>query len=633
MLTAGYKRHNNHRVSRALTLCVCATPLVLFHPHHTLAQQHDAPPIREAEDQAPNVAGGILAQLLANPASDSSERSNEEPIDGNAQNVRVNERGTVDLHVSDMPLSSVLRLLSYQSQRNIVASPNVKGTVTANLYGVSFEEALEAVLMPNGAGFRREGNFIYVESLKELQDRALASRRQRVSRVFRLNYLTAADAQAYLAPLLDENDTIAVSAPPSSGLESQTSEGGGASYASQDFILVTATPETLRNVEAVLRDLDIQPQQVLVEATILRARLNEDNALGVDFTLVGGVDLELLNSTSRAITNLTVGDLPQTRFEQFNSIAQTDFRGNVPDGGITLGVIKDQVALFVRALEEVTDTVVVANPKVLGLNKQKGQVIVGQRDGYLTTTITETQAVQTVEFLETGTSLIFRPFIANDGHIRVELYPKDSTGFISAQGLPSEQTTEVTTNVIIRDGETILIGGLFRELTTDTRSQVPGMGNIPLLGALFRSKNDTTSREEVIILLTIHIVKDQNAYAAASREQWENVERLRVGVREGMMWTGRERLAQHHHRKAVDALNSGDRDAALWHTNMALHCNPRMLNAIDIRERLTGARAWSEDGTGGREFVYRLIAREKGYPPRPFDRLEPTVIAPTEQEK
>lgn len=203
-------------------------------------------------------------------------------------------------------------------------------------------------------------------------------------------------------------------------------------------------------------------------------------------------------------------------------------------------------------MEEVTDTTVLANPKILALNKQKGQVIVGRRDGFMTTTVTETQAIQTVEFLETGTQLVFRPFIGDDDFVRVELHPEDSVGFVNAQGLPSEQTTEVTTNVIVRNGETILIGGLFREVTTDARSQIPWLGNLPGIGALFRSNSDSTSREEVIILLTIHIVKDREAYAAASREQYEDIERMRVGIRQGLMWHGRERVAQAQYRKALD---------------------------------------------------------------------------------
>ena len=135
------------------------------------------------------------------------------------------------------------------------------------------------------------------------------------------------------------------------------------------------------------------------------------------------MDLELLGSTSTAVQNVTVGDLPTARLEKFNSNVTTDLTSNVPQGGLHIGILKDQIAVFVRALEQVTDTVVLANPKVLALNKQKGQVIVGRRDGYITTTVTETQAIQTVEFLETGTQMIFRPFIGEDGYVRMELPP------------------------------------------------------------------------------------------------------------------------------------------------------------------------------------------------------------------
>jgi len=290
---------------------------------------------------------------------------------------------------------------------------------------------------------------------------------------------------------------------------------------------------------------------------------------------------------------------------------------------MTFGIIKDNVAVFLRALEQVTDTTVLANPKVLALNKQKGQVIVGRRDGFLTTTVTETQAVQAVEFLETGTQLLFRPFIADDGFVRVELHPEDSVGFVNAQGLPSEQTTEVTTNVIIRDGETILIGGLFRELTTDAKSQVPGLGSLPGVGQLFRSNNESTSREEVIILLTLHVVKDHAAFAAESAEQYENIERMRVGMRKGLMWHGRERLAQSHYQKAVAALDAGRREDALWHAKMAQHAFSRHLPAIELQESLRRKREWDMDLSTSRSFIQRLIARERGEPFAPFSRPVP----------
>ncbi len=545
--------------------------------------------------------------------------------------VRVFDRGKVEMHVANVPLSTVLQLLSLEGERNIIASPNVKGTVTAHLYGVSFEEALQAILMQNDAGYRQVGNFIYVHTNAELAQIAAAATRQDVTKVIALNYISAADAKAYVDGIVGKEGLVVVSTAPQTGVASDPVTAGGQNNAMNDFIIVTAKMEVVREVERVIKEIDGRPRQVLIEATILRAELNADNNLGIDFTIVGGVDLELMGSTSNAIQNINVGDLPQNRFEQMNAAVSTDFAGNVPDGGITFGIIKDQVAVFLRALEQVTDTTVLANPKVLALNKQKGQVIVGRRDGFLTTTVTETQAVQTVEFLETGTQLIFRPFIGDDGFVRVELHPEDSVGFVNAQGLPSEQTTEVTTNVIVRDGETILIGGLFRELTTDAKSQVPGLGSIPGVGQLFRSNNDSTGREEVIILLTIHIVKDHAAFGAASREQYENIERMRVGMRQGLMWHGRERLAQSHYHKAMQCLDDGDRDKALWHANLAIHCFPRHLAAIELKESILAQRAWDDDSTSNRVFLQRLIANEQGASYAPFDRPPRQDAAPASQ--
>jgi type IV pilus assembly protein PilQ len=534
--------------------------------------------------------------------------------------VKLTDDGRVELHVAEMPLAQVLQMLSLKGRRNIIASPAVEGAVTADLYGVEFEEALEAILVANGAGYRKTGSFIFVYTDAELAKIDAASARKPYTQVFTLNYISAADAQSYITPLLGEEATVAVSPPAASGVSSSAENAGGYATAGGDFIIVNARPKVMREIEHILKQLDVRPRQVLIEATILRAELTDDNALGIDFTIVGGVDLEMLGATSNGITDITLGPLPQERFESFNSIATTDVAGDIPAGGFTLGIIKDHVAVFLRALEQVTDTTVVANPKVLALNKQKGQVIVGRRDGYLTTTVTETQAIQQVEFLETGTRLIFRPFVGRDGFIRVELHPEDSVGFVNAQGLPSEQTTEVTTNVIVRDGETILIGGLFREVTTDARKQVPGLGSLRGIGRLFRSNSESTAREEVIILLTIKVVKDHDAYVADSLEQLENVERIRVGVRQGLMWHGRERLAQRHYRKALEYHAGEDIEKALWHTNLALHNNARMVAAIQLKERILGQRAWDEDGTGGRGFIYHLISRDGGRSQAPFQR-------------
>ena len=139
-------------------------------------------------------------------------------------------------------------------------------------------------------------------------------------------------------------------------------------------------------------------------------------------------------------------------------------------GGLKVGFVSDNVSVFLSALEQTTDTTIMANPKVLALNRQQGEVFVGNEDGYITTVTTETTTSQSVESLKTGTRLIFRPYIAEDGYVRMEIHPEDSTGGLTSSNLPFKITTEVTSNVMVRDGHTIVIGGLFRESSRPTVS-------------------------------------------------------------------------------------------------------------------------------------------------------------------
>jgi type IV pilus assembly protein PilQ len=519
-------------------------------------------------------------------------------------------------------------MLSMQGRRNIVASKKVTGTVTANLYNVTFAEALTAILQSNGAGWREKDNFIYVYSSDELAAMDSANAPPPVTRLFRLHYVRSADVQTMITPLLSKDGKIAVPPPATIGLASSKDNAGGDSASQEDYVIITDHPERMEQIARLIADIDVRPKQILVEATILRALLNEDNALGIDFNVVGGVDFTNLGGQSNADTNLTLGQLPTRRLENTTFAGNTDFRGQVPNGGFTFGLIKNNIAMFIRALEQVTDTTVLANPKVLALNKQRGEVIVGRRDGYLTTTVTQTAAVQTVEFLETGTRLVFRPYIGDDGYVRMEVHPEDSTGGVTAANLPFEQTTEVTTNILVRDGHTILIGGLFRELTTSARGQVPVAGNIPLAGALFRNSRDTTQREEIIILLTVHVIKDDQAMHEASAEVIQDVERYRVGMRQGLQWFGRERLAQAHYRWALEHLEHGRVSKALWDLDLAINNNPKFLAAVKLKESLLCRREWDEDNTSIRGYLERQIQREQGRDLPPYGRPAPQLILP-----
>jgi len=560
--------------------------------------------------------------------------------------VSIGPGNKVTMHLSGVPLADALRMLSEPTRRNIILANGANGTVSCSLYNVTFEQALDAMLVSNGMGYRIEGEFIYVHPAEEIQKIA-KSRRVLTARVFRLTYVNAATAKDLIAPLLTpEVGKISLTPPASKGLGGGNSTAGssgtgsgsngpetqGDALASSDAILVTDYADVLDKIGRVLSDLDSRPKQVLVEATIMRATLNEDNALGIDFTTVGGVDFGALASTSPGAQSITTGNVATPDLQNTAFTVRTNLNQSVPNGGFTFGIIKDQVGVFIRALESITDTNVLANPKILALNKQIGQVVVGRRDGYLTTTITETTAVQQVQFLETGTVLTFRPFIGDDGTVRMEIHPKDSTGGLTSSDLPFEQTTEVTTNVLVKDGNTILIGGLFREVSTSTRGQVPGLGNLPGIGALFRTTRDTTVREEVIILLTVHIVKG-DADQAANRELYEDTERFRVGMRRGMQWYGRERLAEAHYQQAVQDLAAGHVDRALFNAELAMHNYPRHAPAAKLAEKIRRSRTWECEASSVRSFVNDRIAEESGVISKPFDRPMPPYVLPDEREE
>lgn len=554
--------------------------------------------------------------------------------------LKIHAAGTVDLHIDNMAVTDVLRMIAAQTRRNIVASAAVSsaGNVTASLYNVTLEKALEALLTSHGLGFRQSGDIIYVHTRDELAA-IEGGERKAITRVFRLGFVTAKDAEALITPLLSPQGRVSRSPQAAEGLQSANPGGGssggsgtgGDAHANAETLVVVDFPENIKRIETVLREFDVRPRQVLVEATILRAQLNEKNALGIDFTTVGGIDFQELSSTSPGVQSIATGQLAGAALQNTNHTVRTAFNNNVPAGGFTFGLIKDQISIFIRALEQITDVTVLANPKILALNKQKGEVIVGRRDGYLTTTITETTAVQSVEFLETGTRLIFRPYVYDDNTIRMEIHPEDSTGGVTAANLPFKQTTEVTTNIIVPDGHTILIGGLFREVNNSTRSQVPVLGNIPVAGALFRSTNDELNREEIVILLTVRIIKGAADHRAAE-EAYQDVERLRTSQRRSAQWVDRERLSQAHYKWALQHLERGDTRKALWDVELAIRNNPRHLQAIELREKLLKRRTWDEESSAIRGLVRELISDENGKPKNHFERPAPPFKLPSDFE-
>jgi len=562
-------------------------------------------------------AVGAGKKTATAPATKPSAKKVEQPPakKGGPGAGNISSDGTFTGYYQDTDLRVVLRQLSMLFRTNIVASKDVSGRVTVTLYDVTFEQALDSVLRSSGLGYVKKDKFIYIHTLEELAAIAKAALKMKVQ-TFQLNYITAADAQALIKPAMSAEAAIAVTPIPKTGIAASSTEAGDNSHATSGVLVVSDYPENLARIAEIIREIDIRPQQVLIEATILSATLTERNNLGVNFNVMANTDFSTEGSIEGGLTTVAEGTLRNIPGQSVSNVSsmRTDF--TPVTGGITFGFLTDSVSIFLRALEQVTDLTVLANPKLLVVNRQKGEVIVGRKDGYVTTVVSDGVATQSIEFLESGTSLVVRPYIGRDSYIRMMIHPEDSDGSVQVTDsftIPSETTTEVTSNVLVRDGRTIVIGGLFRESTTNGRSQVPIVGSIPYLGTLFGSTLDVTERREVMVLLTPHIVK-QEEFEAASKNMKDDVERFRVGARKGMQWWAGDRLAKSHMDWARQHLKNGRLDMARWDLDMALARRPKMPEAIEMRENLTDKAYWADEArqTTVRDAVDRTLMFEMG---------------------
>lgn len=519
--------------------------------------------------------------------------------------VNIDENNLVDLHVADEDLATVLEMLSIQSQKNIIASKDVKGRVTANLYRVTFYEALDAILSANGLGFVEQGNFIYVYTVQELEEIA-DKNRVRVSKVIELNYLNSTDAAEFVKPLLSMGKnpgTIKTNGKTATFPSLGDTPTGSDDYAHNAVLVVFDYEENVAEIERLVRSIDTRPAQVLVEATILQTQLSEANAFGVDFSIVANMNfgdfVQIGGPTAAA--NALIGGRTSTGgsgalpSDRGGSAISSTVGNTAGQGGLKVGIVSNDVAVFMRVLDEVTDTTIVSNPKILTLNRQPSRVLVGRKVGYLSTTTTDTASTQSVEFLDTGTQLYFRPFVTSEGMIRMELKPQvsdavireisDATG--AAVTIPDELTNELTTNVLVRDGQTVVLGGLFSESTVASRRQIPLLGDIPILGQAFRGNDDETTRNEIIFLVTPTIVNDQ-ALAEAGERAINAKEAVRAGSREGLLFWSRERRTAMLNLEAEEMASKGDREGALWKLRQSLFLNPQQPEAIEMREQLGG---------------------------------------------
>jgi type IV pilus assembly protein PilQ len=366
----------------------------------------------------------------------------------------------ISLTLKDASITSALQLLTDKAGLNIVSGPDVKGTVTVRLVDVPLEEALNAILNVNGFGFVAGEHVIKVLPLKEIGGA--------VTRTFPLNHANADELEESLSPFISSLGDI---------------KGDNRS----NTLIVTDVPDNLYKIEELVKQLDVLPQQIYVEVHVV--------------DVVGGKKLDFgimweseWARNARNSGGFMPADLPVTA------------------GQIRFGVLKGQVDVsgMLSGLAEDNLARIISSPRILAINHEEATIHIGQEIPYQTVSVVGGAAVSTVRFKEVGTVLRVVPHVTRDGMIRLEIEPEQSYVTDWRGSVPVIDTRKAGTELILTDGQTAVIGGLEKDDEVRAVAKVPLLGDIPLLGYLFRRSVADKDRLDLLIFVTPRIVAGED---------------------------------------------------------------------------------------------------------------------------
>jgi type II secretory pathway component GspD/PulD (secretin) len=404
---------------------------------------------------------GLTVSEPGNNSSQHEASSAPQAGTAGAQILAAAEIEPVTLSVKGMEITDLLEMFSRSRGVNIVSGRGVSGRISTELHEVPFEQALTAVTAMVGCQTFKLDNIYYVSQIT-VDDNVESPLKQ--VRTFRLNYAVPAEIESVVREILSK-------------------QGRVTSYTPLRSVVVEDRPDVIRRVATVVENLDRAPRQVLIEARIMEVRVSRDLRFGIDWSLLfspgeGSGEITLDGFT-------TPQELSREGF--FLTWGEGDFNAAI------------------EALEGIDELNTLAAPRLLAVDGTEAEIIIGGELGFSVVTTIDNTVIQSVEFLDTGTQLRITPTIADDGNILMNIHPELSNGVVQ-ENLPSKTTAEVTTNVLIKDGQTLFIGGLIRERNEEIRKGIPFLKSIPYLGALFGRTVISQEKTELITLITPRII-------------------------------------------------------------------------------------------------------------------------------
>ncbi len=483
-----------------------------------------------------------------------------------ADNLSASENVTLDFNEAD--IHNVLKIISYKAGINIVTTPDVMGNVTIRMVDVPWEMALDVILKTYGFGYQKQGNIILVTKMENVAK--IQSEEPLQTEIFTLKFLDAQDAQKIIIPLLsprgktsvlyargqkgwqfgtfkigkDSGSSAALQREKEGQAKSETvSYEKGASgetvmkkaefdpSVKSKILIVTDTYSTLDRIRTeILPKIDVKPKQVLIEARFMEVNETRLKDLGLDWGLGSST-----NAESTAITTQTVSsgkNLGGHILGTATTGALLTSSNPYTSGGefVFQKLTGTKFEAVIHALESDTGTNTLSAPSILTLDNQEASMLVGYHTPILQSTVsagtdtTNATVTQTLDYYqEIGIRLNVVPQISEEGYINMIIHPSitSSSSHVDATSTAGGTTTTTTTTeypvidvretqtqVLLNDGETIVIGGLLKDVKTKTKAGIPFLINLPWIGKFFGRDKDNVTKIDLLIFITAKIIKE-----------------------------------------------------------------------------------------------------------------------------
>jgi type IV pilus assembly protein PilQ len=435
----------------------------------------------------------------------------------------------LSLNFQNIEVRALLQVIADFTNFNVVTSDTVTGNVTLRLKDVPWDQALDIILQAKGLGLRKSGNVIWIAPKDELAAKEkldLESRAQITSlepvrtQSFQLNYTKAEE----VAKALTGGSSGGTAGGASARL---LSNRGSALFETRtNQLFVTDVPSKLEEVQSLISKIDIPVRQVLIEARIVEAADTFGRSLGVK---LGGADVRgtlgqgapglSIGGGNRIIAGGNINAVGSQTLQPgaTSSFADTQFV-NLPAGGLNgLSPATFAVSLFgsaanrflnleISALEADGKGKIVSSPRVITADQVKALIEQGEELPYQTATSSGATALQ---FRKANLKLEVTPQITPEGNVILDVdVTKDSVGRTTISGFAID-TKHVKTQVLVESGGTVVIGGIFEQREREDVTQVPFLGDIPILGNLFKTRTKSTAKTELLIFLTPKVLSDK----------------------------------------------------------------------------------------------------------------------------